>query len=545
MRKLLQSLLLLLAALMVPAAAGAAYVQVAEGVYRDGSTLFITSGVTSLGMLQVNPSVIYCYATVPPACVSNTFTGYGATLHVPTSSMVSYFTAQYWYNFTNVVGDAVEPQAVTINSTEAVIEIGQQYSLSASITPGDAMPHTVSWSTTDATVATVSASGLVTAIAPGECYIRTTCIDKQAICHVTVTPELITITLDKHEARLLPNHMMTLTATCSPATSADLVVTSSDNEVAMPRIVNGKIQVLGLAEGGATITVSTADGLCHSAQCQVTVYTAVGDVNCDGYVNITDVTSLIDFLLSPSTTQVNVTNADTDKSGGVNIADVTALIDYLLQGYWPGEEPWNDWVDLGLPSGTIWATCNVGASSPEDYGDCFAWGETAPKDYYAPSTYKWWQEYNDANGYYTSGYTKYCTHSSYGLNGFVDNKIELDPEDDAAYVNWGTSWRMPSLKQIQELCDNCSWQCIQRNGVYGQLLTGPNGNTMFLPAAGGRWGSSLDGAGSNGSYWSRTLSDDPSGPEQLVFDIAFDAGYWGNDFFTREDGHTVRAVRVP
>ena len=94
MRKLLQSLLLLLAALMVPAAAGAAYVQVAEGVYRDGSTLFITSGVTSLGMLQVNPSVIYCYATVPPACVSNTFTGYGATLHVPTSSMVSYFTAQ-------------------------------------------------------------------------------------------------------------------------------------------------------------------------------------------------------------------------------------------------------------------------------------------------------------------------------------------------------------------------------------------------------------------------------------------------------------------
>ncbi len=543
MKKLSQSLLLLLAALMVPATAGAAYVQVADGVYRDGSALYITSGVTSLGMLQVNPNVIYCYATVPPACVSNTFTGYGATLHVPGTSLGSYFVTSYWNNFGNITGDAVEPVGLSISEAEAQLHIGDAVTLTATVTPSNAVPRTVYWSSTNTAVATVS-GGHVTAVDVGECDIVVACLGVQAVCHVQVKGTQIQISLDKHEAKVLPNHMITITPTMSPV-STELKVTVSNPEVAAARLVNGVVQVVGLTEGTTMVVVSSTDGQAIPDACMVTVYTEVGDINSDGYVNITDVTALIDFLLSPNTTQVNMTNADTDKSGGVNIADVTALIDYLLQGYWPGEEPWNEWVDLGLPSGTLWATCNVGASSPEDYGDYFAWGETAPKDYYAPSTYKWWQEYNDANGYYTSGYTKYCTHSSYGLNGFVDNKIELDPEDDAAYVNWGTSWRMPSLKQIQELCDNCSWQCIQRNGVYGQLLTGPNGNTMFLPAAGGRWGSSLDGAGSNGSYWSRTLSDDPSGPEQLVFDIAFDAGYWGNDFFTREDGHTVRAVRVP
>ena len=107
MKKALQSLVMLLAALMVPAAASAAWVQVADGVYQNGSTLCIGSSVTSLGSLQLNPSEIYCYALIPPACMSNTFAAYGATLHVPTSAMVSYFSAQYWYNFTNVLADAV------------------------------------------------------------------------------------------------------------------------------------------------------------------------------------------------------------------------------------------------------------------------------------------------------------------------------------------------------------------------------------------------------------------------------------------------------
>ena len=258
-----------------------------------------------------------------------------------------------------------------------------------------------------------------------------------------------------------------------------------------------------------------------------------GDVDRDGAVNISDVTCLIDNLLK------GVPEGDVDQDGLVNISDVTSLIDYLLSGSWPDDPVTppdeGDWVDLGLPSGTIWATRNVGASVPEDYGDYFAWGETAPKSYYDWGTYKW------CNGsYYTL--TKYCTQSGYGYNGFVDNKTELDPEDDAAYVNWGPSWRMPTAEQQIELYEKCSSVWTTQNGVYGQLVTGPNGNTMFLPAAGDRWHGSLN-AGSGGDYWSRTLVG--SNPYS-AWHLYFSSGHWGywNDSYNRYFGFTVRAVRV-
>ena len=263
-----------------------------------------------------------------------------------------------------------------------------------------------------------------------------------------------------------------------------------------------------------------------------------GDVNQDGAVNISDVTALIDYLLTNDATGISLANADSDLDGRVNIADVTALIDYLLTGTWE-EDPVippaeGDWVDLGLPSGTIWATRNVGASSPEDYGDYFAWGETAPKDYYSWSTYKW------CKGSYNT-MTKYCTNSSYGYNGFTDGKTELEPADDAAYVNWGSSWRMPSKEQIIELCNSCTWQWTQRNGVNGQLGTGPNGNTIFLPAAGDRWNESLHYAGSNGLYWSRTLYPDYS---RYAYGLSFYGGDVGWYNYGRICGFAVRAVRI-
>ena len=202
-----------------------------------------------------------------------------------------------------------------------------------------------------------------------------------------------------------------------------------------------------------------------------------------------------------------------------------------------------DWVDLGLPSGTLWATCNVGANAPEEYGDYFAWGETVPKDYYDMTTYKWWHDgYYDAEGHWhDGGYTKYCTDGYYGYNGFVDNKTELDPSDDAACAHY-PGGRMPSLEQIQELRDNCTWQWTQRNRVNGQLGTGPNGNTIFLPAAGDRLYESLNFVGSNGHYWSRTLgSSSPYGAHTLYF---HSGGVYWNYHGSRDLGFTVRAVRV-
>ena len=241
------------------------------------------------------------------------------------------------------------------------------------------------------------------------------------------------------------------------------------------------------------------------------------------------------LMLASFTAGTQYPRGDVDHNGSVNIADVATLIDYLLTGTWedaPVTPPdTHEYVDLGLPSGTLWATCNVGATAPEEYGDYFAWGETEPKDVYKWSTYKW------CNGSYNT-LTKYCTNSSYGT---VDNKTELDPEDDAAYVNWGSSWRMPTYDQQTELRTECTWTRTTQNGVNGRLVTGPNGNTLFLPAAGYRYDSSLNSAGSWGDYWSRTLH---SGSPYNAYGVYFNADgvYWGN--YGRNDGFAVRPVRV-
>ena len=191
----------------------------------------------------------------------------------------------------------------------------------------------------------------------------------------------------------------------------------------------------------------------------------------------------------------------------------------------------HEYVDLGLPSGTLWATCNIGAASPEDYGDYFAWGETAPKEVFNWSTYKW------CNGSDMT-MTKYCTSSEYG---FIDNKTELDLEDDAAWMNWGPMWRTPSLEQQEELFDYCTLEWTQINGVNGRLFTGPSGNTLFLPAAGYRWDNSHYNVDSNGYYWSRTLSS--FNPRALG--MGFSWGTWGWGYgYGRENGYTIRPVRA-
>ena len=182
-----------------------------------------------------------------------------------------------------------------------------------------------------------------------------------------------------------------------------------------------------------------------------------------------------------------------------------------------------EWVDLGLS--VKWATCNVGANKPEDYGDYFAWGETQPKDYYGWRTYKW------CNGSYDTQ-TKYCTDSYYGT---VDDKTTLELSDDAANYNWGGAWRMPTMLEWSELIDNCSWTWAD----YGHVVTGPNGNSIFLPAAGYRDDSSLYGAGSYGIYWSSSLyTDNPYG----AWYVDFDSGNVDRYNVNRYYGFCIRPV---
>ena len=250
-----------------------------------------------------------------------------------------------------------------------------------------------------------------------------------------------------------------------------------------------------------------------------------GDVDSNGKTDINDVTVLIDYLLNRDASSIDLGVADVNSDDMVNIVDVTVLIDMVLLAHE------YEYVDLGLPSGTLWATCNVGADTPEEYGEYFAWGETEPKDVYNWSTYKW------CNGSQTT-LTKYCTSSSYGT---VDNKTELDIEDDAAYVNWGKNWRMPTSDQQTELLTECTWTWTTQNGVKGHLVSGPNGNTLFLPAVGYRYNSSLYSAGSWGNYWSRNLIS--SKPQCAYFVYFYNSGVYLRDEI-RLYGFTVRAVRV-
>ena len=188
------------------------------------------------------------------------------------------------------------------------------------------------------------------------------------------------------------------------------------------------------------------------------------------------------------------------------------------------------YVDLGLPSGTLWATCNVGADNPEDYGDYFAWGETTPKDIYNWSTY----QYCMGSG---NTLTKYCNDASYGYNGFTDDLTTLLPEDDAATANWGSGWRMPTKEEWQELYNNTTMTWTTQNGVNGRLFTASNGNSLFLPAAGFRAGSSLYLAGSDGLYWSSSLG----GPD-YAWSFYFRSGSYGMSGYNRTYGHSVRPV---
>lgn len=173
-------------------------------------------------------------------------------------------------------------------------------------------------------------------------------------------------------------------------------------------------------------------------------------------------------------------------------------------------------IDLGLPSGTLWANMNIGATSPEQYGDYFAWGETAPKNI-PPSEITWdnYKYFHVTYEYKINGdplptkYIKYSKQKHYGPA--EDNKTELEPEDDAAYVNWGSEWRIPSLKQIKELIEKCTWTDDVMNGVPGFKVTGPNGNSIFLPPADCSWwgfpyAKQEAHQGTCGRYWSRDLA---------------------------------------
>ena len=183
-------------------------------------------------------------------------------------------------------------------------------------------------------------------------------------------------------------------------------------------------------------------------------------------------------------------------------------------------------IDLGLS--VKWGSFNLGAVNPDGYGDYYAWGESDPKNIYSWNYYKWCKKTNNT-------LTKYCTDANYGDNGFMDGKTLLDPEDDAAKVKLGGKWRTPTIEEMNELIQSCTWEWV----TGGFLVTGRNGNSIFLPTNGYKIGSTFYSEGESGVYWSSSLY---SGPPYQAYYLFCSQNYLGKEYVHRAYGFAIRPV---
>ena len=216
----------------------------------------------------------------------------------------------------------------------------------------------------------------------------------------------------------------------------------------------------------------------------------LGDVNKDNDMDISDVVTLVNYILSgeSATGTIDMWNADINKDACIDISDVVGLVNMILEGIricliCPDDHH-PHLIDLGLPSGTLWSCCNVGANAPEDSGGYYAWGETEEKSVY------YWDTYIHCNGSYDT-----CHNLGNDIAG---------TEYDVAHVQWGGSWKMPSYEQFSELIEYCTSEWTEVEDIHGRKFTGSNGGSIFIPAVGYRWRSGFIDVGSYGYCWSST-----------------------------------------
>ena len=396
---------------------------------------------------------------------------------------------------------------VKVSPTSLSLEIGQSAMLTATVEPSDATDKGVNWTSSDLSVAAVQ-EGTVKAIGAGNATIIVTTVSggKTATCSVTVKEagkpdnpdnpenpenpdtevkvESVTISEDNLLMKVGDTHALMAQVTPDNATKPELEWSSSDTQVVT---VDKDGTATACNAGSAVITVQSVSNPEAKATCNVTVEAVKAETVKLSEVQISikegETSKAIKVTIgpdnagdksfsvassAPSIAEASKTsdNEFTVKgiSGGVAEITVTApdgpsaslLVKVLAM---PKE------VDLGLPSGVKWASFNVGSTAPEDYGSYFSWGETEPKENYSPDTYKLGPE----------PFTKYND---------TDKKVYLDSEDDAATAMYGDGWRTPAAAEVRELMDKCTWSWTTINGIKGQKVTGPNGNSIFLPAAG-------------------------------------------------------------
>ena len=413
---------------------------------------------------------------------------------------------------------------ITLSESSLELEVGNTGTLEATVIPDNASNGNVIWSSSDEAIVTVS-EGVITAVSVGTATITCSAADgsgKTVTCKVKVTPKVILvtdITLSESSLELEAGNTRTLEATVIPDNASNGNVIWSSSDEAIVTVSEGVITAVSV--GTATITCSAADGSGKTVTCKVKVTPKV--------ILVTDI------ILSQSFVELNVGNTETieitvapdnasnksviwsssdetvatvsdgvvtaisngtatitcsaaDGSGKAAMCEVTVIIEY-------------EYVDLELDTGTLWATCNIGALAPEDIGTFFAWGEVQPNSYYS------WSNYAHCNGTKTT-LTKYCTNASYwggGSNG-PDNLILLAQEDDAATQLWGEDWCMPTIGQLKELLGVTvlkTYETRTYNGItVGGIKFTHRNKSIFIPIGGYMKGNSKADS-SYGYYWSK------------------------------------------
>lgn len=370
--------------------------------------------------------------------------------------------------------DFVPVSSISLDKTELTLKKGETASLVATVMPANATDKTVLWSSPDWKYATVDQSGKVTAWEKGTVDIEVYACGKTATCKVTVG----------NESPVSPPANIPVESISLNKPELVLIVGDSENLIATVKPDNATDKTVSWRSSNERIVSVSTNGLVRAEkEGEATITASAGDIVAECSVKVNK------KIVVP------------------------------------------DAIDLGLK--VKWASFNLGASAPEEYGDYYAWGETKTKEKYTWGTYMW------CNGA-ASSLTKYNTSSS---RGPIDNKTKLDPDDDVAHTVLGGTWRMPTEDEMQELISQCSWEWKKYNGVYGYQATSKvNGKSLFFPAAGCYDDGTLKSLEYSCKYWTSSLFTDSRAAMCGEFYVSNGKNKLSVSYYFRYYGYPIRPV---
>ena len=419
--------------------------------------------------------------------------------------------------------ESIVVKEIILSDTEISAEEGEIVSLKVSVRPSNATDKTVSWKSSNQSVAKVTSNGKVSAIKAGSAVIIASAGEVEARCIINVIAkstqkEDAAATKSARELYVEGYNAYEAARKANNKESIDKAVALLEKAANMGNLdaivaVGAHYYICKEYERATPWLQKAADrNEMNSTAMLASCYLTGNGVPKDEKKALSlaklahkngnsEATYLLGYMyeegLGGLTVDIKKAYELYKKAADNNVYQAKSALEALMEDYPDllsnNKIAGHEWVDLGLS--VKWATCNVGASSESDYGDYFAWGEVTPKSEYTRSNYKYRSE--------DYGFSKYVTDS---LRGRVDNKMKLDFSDDAARYNWGGSWRMPTLNELNELREKCKWLWTTKGGHNGYLVTGPSGKSIFLPAAGGWDEDSFSYEGTLGAFWTASLN---------------------------------------